>query len=71
MGDLSRRSCTMLIMEAVAKLQDRFRDSYVELLNPYSPLDMSYLHEIKPRLENRYRELRRIPAVAERIPFLS
>lgn len=71
---LSRKSCFLLMLEAIAHLGSRYRPDYPAALEPHSPMRMRHLRDLKPRLETRYRgmlkTLKPLPAAA-RIPAFS
>ncbi len=58
LSDLSRRSCLLLMFEAIAQQQPAYPPAYVRRLGPYSPLGMEYLCTLKSRLRKRYEGLR-------------
>jgi hypothetical protein len=50
---LSQRSCVTLILEAVARMRDKFTEDYLVSLEVHSPLRFSYLRWMKENLKRR------------------
>jgi hypothetical protein len=56
------RSCVGLVMEAVARHQSYYSVTFLEMLESFSPVRLSYLGSLRVRLEERYWKGRTHPA---------